>query len=102
MEENQESNLLPELIDIRNRIMAYNTVHPEGIFVYGFLGFKKDNEQKCECCGDGIEVPDEEKSSFGCFGNKEDIRNLLNMLRDMVEDYEYEDEDEEDSEFINF
>ena len=33
-------DLMPELKDILDRIMAFNRLHPEGAFIYNFLGFK--------------------------------------------------------------
>lgn len=96
MEENNEQNLLPELIDIRNRILAYNTVHPEGCFIFRFVGYK-DSEEVCEECGEKCMCEyNERKSDLGICGDIETIRNILNELRDIAE--EFKDEDG----FVNF
>ena len=88
--ENKEQNLLPELIDIRNRIMAYNIVHPNGCFVFRFVGYK-DSDEKCEECGESCSCYDERKSNFGILGDIETVRDMLNELRAIAEDYKDED-----------
>ena len=95
----KHDNLMPELVDIINRIKAYNLVRKEGVFVYGFIGFEKDPNNKCEECGGECEQPCVEKSAFGGYGYIEDVRNLINMMRDMIED---EERDENDPEWVNF
>jgi hypothetical protein len=79
-------NLMPELKDIISRIKAYNRLHPEGCFIYNFLGFKKDTDNTCDDCGGHCDKPDENKSIGGAFGHIEDIRYLCNMIRDIAED----------------
>lgn len=93
MEEFDNNNLQPELKDILNRIHAYNAVHKEGCFVFRFVGFK-DEGNICEC-GEGCLDYDEEKSLIGAYGDLEVLRNMLNELRDLIEDTV----DEED--FVN-
>ena len=85
MENEIDPNLSPELKDIINRIKAYNVVHPEGIFVYHFVGWKKAKEV-CEDCGEECGCVDENKSMMGAFGDLESVRMLINDLRDIVED----------------
>ena len=84
-------DLMPELKDILDRIMAFNTLHPDGCFIYNFLGFKKDPNSTCEDCGEHCDEPDENKSISGAFGHIEDIRYLCNMIRDIAEDVKEED-----------
>ncbi len=84
-------NLMPELQDIENRIVAFNRLHPEGCFIFNFLGFKNDPNSKCEECGDCCSEPDENKSIGGAFGHIDDIRYLCNMIRDIAEDVKEED-----------
>ena len=88
-EENKD--LMPELKDIIDRIMAFNRLHPDGVFIYNFLGFKKDPNTTCEDCGGHCDEPDENKSIGGAFGHIEDIRYLCNMIRDIAEDVKDED-----------
>ena len=91
MEENNEQNMLPELIDIRNRILAYNMVHPEGCFIFRFVGFK-DSEETCEECGEKCMCEYNEKTSdLGIHGDIETVREMLNELRDIAEDCVDED-----------
>ncbi len=85
-ENKEEDKLMCELQDIMNRIIAFNRLHPEGVFVYNFLGFKKVKESKCDCCDNEVDEPDENKSICGAFGDIEDIRYLTNMIRDISED----------------
>jgi len=84
-------NLMPELQDIQNRIMAYNRLHPEGCFIFNFLGFKDDPNSVCEECGDNCCEPDKNKSLVGAFGHIDDIRYLCNMIRDVAEDVKADD-----------
>ena len=83
--------MYPELQDILNRIQAFNATHPEGRFIYAFIGFKKDEENKCEECGETCDCIDENKTSFGGFGYLDELRCLCNDLRDNIEDNVDED-----------
>ena len=78
--------MYPELQDILNRIQAFNTTHPEGRFIYAFIGFKKDKENKCEECDDFCDCIDENKTLLGGFGYLDELRCLSNDLRDNIED----------------
>jgi hypothetical protein len=85
--ENKEPDLLPELVDIKNRVKAYNLAHPDGCFVFRFVGYKKSGEQCPDCGGDDCMCEyDESKSELGIFGDIETVRNMLNELRDIAED----------------
>lgn len=76
----------PELKDILEMINRYNVSHKEGCFLFHFVGFKKDLEHKCECCNDFTDIIDDTKSMVGAYGNLEMLRDMINMLRDIVED----------------
>lgn len=80
------NNKIPELKDIEEMVCRYNGAHKEGIFVFQFLGFKKDPEHNCEDCGDNCDIIDETKSLIGIYGYLESIRTILNNLRDIAED----------------
>jgi hypothetical protein len=92
----ENNEMFPELADIMNRIRAFNTAHPEGRFIYAFIGFKKDSENICEECGDECDCLDESKFSMGGFGFLDELRALCNDLRDSIEDNQDEDG------FVNF
>lgn len=98
----EENTMFPELQDILNRIQAFNATHPEGRFVYAFLGFKKDPTQKCVECGGDCDCIDESKTSFGAFGYIDEVRALVNDLRDNIEDNREPSEDEDEPDFVNF
>jgi len=83
----EEHNISPELKDIIEMIYRYCASNKNNvIFVYGFLGFKKDPEHKCVDCGDNCDVVSEDKSTLGAYGHLLDLRGLVNDLRDMIED----------------
>jgi hypothetical protein len=82
----EENNLSPELKDIIENIKRYCASNTNTCFVYGFVGFKKDPEHKCEDCGDECEEIDDSRTQVGAYGDLGSLRNLLNSLRDEVED----------------
>ena len=84
-------NTMPELKNIIEMIYRYNTLHKEGCFIFNFIGWKKDPNHKCVDCGDNCDEIDENKSILGAYGNIEDLREMLNGLRDIVEDNSNED-----------
>ena len=86
MAKENKDELMPELQDIISRIKAYNSLHPEGCFIFNFLGFKKDSDSTCDDCGGHCDKPDENKSIAGAFGYIDDIRYLTSMIRDISED----------------
>ncbi len=90
-----DPNLLPELKDIINRIKAFNATHPEGLFLYHFLGFKKSDEI-CEDCGGHCDGFDPNKSMLGAFGDIDTLRMMSNDLRDLIED------NKDVNDFVNF
>jgi hypothetical protein len=93
----EENKLSPELRDIIENIKRYSATNKnEAIFVYGFIGFKKDPEHKCIDCGEDYDQVSDEKSTFGAYGDINNVRMLLNDLRDFVEDSVDEDG------FVNF
>jgi len=77
---------LPELTDIINRIMAFNIVHPEGCFLFRFVGYK-DSDEICPDCGKQCMCEfDEGKSALGICGDIITVREMLNELREVAED----------------
>jgi len=93
MENNEEKiDLLPELKDIQEMIMRYNITHPDGCFIFRFVGFKSSGKICPDCGGnDCICEYDERKSEFGIFGDIETVRTMLEELRDIAEDNKNED-----------
>ena len=89
MKEEIERNC--ELKDILEMIHRYNASHKEGCFIFNFVGFKKDYENKCECCEDFTDMIDETKSMLGAYGDLEMLRDMINMSRDIIEDGADED-----------
>ncbi len=77
---------MPELKDIVEMICRYNAVHKEGYFVFRFVGFNKDPNHKCIDCGDDCDQYDDTKSLIGIHGHLGDLREMLNELRDVIED----------------
>lgn len=87
----ENENLLPELIDIKNRIMAYNAVNPQACFIFRFVGYK-DSDEICPDCGEKCMCEYNERTSdLGICGDIETIRAMLNELRDIAEDCKDED-----------
>jgi len=85
MEENK-NQLNLELQDIINRVKAFNLTNPEAIFCFAFMGYK-ESEEICEDCGEKCMCePDENKFIIGGHGDIHSLRNLINDLRDNVED----------------
>jgi len=88
----EENNEMCELKDIREMIYRYNVVHPEGCFVFNFVGYK-DSDEICPDCGEKCMCEfDENKSILGICGDIETVRNMLNELRDIAEDEKDENE----------
>ena len=84
-------NKTPELKDIVEMINRYNATNVEGYFVFRFVGFSKDKTHKCEDCGEECSEYDDTKSLIGAYGYLEDLRMMINELRDVVEDNINED-----------
>jgi len=85
--ENENQTLSPELTDILNRINAFNAVNPDAMFLFAFLGFKKDEEgEKCDDCGEVHSCVDDTKFLFGGHGDLDTLRQMNNDLRDQIED----------------
>ncbi|MFA5048583.1 MAG: hypothetical protein WC516_06185 [Patescibacteria group bacterium] len=77
--------IYPELEDILQAINKYSALNPDSMFIFGFVGYKPSGNKDLES-GDDILIADETKTHFGGFGELMDVRNLLNDLRDIVED----------------
>ena len=87
----EEKELQPELKDMLEAISRYVAVNDGQVaFVGSFIGF----ETRCGACsGTGeetIDMPDH-KGRLVAFGPIEEVRILLNELRDVVEDSQDED-----------
>ena len=86
MEQNNEQ-ISSELKDIVENIRRYCVTNKgEVCFVYGFITFEKDPEHKCIDCGEDCERVKESASRIGAFGHLWNLRELLNGLRDDIED----------------
>jgi hypothetical protein len=91
MENEVDPNLSPELKDIKEMVMRYNVTHPQGCFIFRFVGYKS-TEEICPDCGEKCDCTyDENKSDFGICGDIETVREMLNELRDISEDCKDED-----------
>lgn len=80
-----EREISPELKDIREMIKRYNVSHKEGCFIFTFVGFEKDMENKCEC-GEQCSKVREDKTLCGVHGDLFTLREMLNHMRDEIED----------------
>ena len=87
---------MTELKDIVQSIYRYNALHKQGQFIFRFVGYKKDKEHQCIECGDNCDCYDDSKSLIGAYGNLEDLRAMLNDLRDIIEDIV------DENDFVNF
>lgn len=95
--ENPESyEVSPELKDIHEMIKRYNAANPDSIFLYSFVGFKKDAFNECPECGEDEDIVRDETTSVGAFGEIHILRDMLNHLRDTIED------DKDDEGYVNF
>jgi len=81
-----EEELSPELSDIIENIKRYCATNKDVHFIYGFVGFKKDPKHQCIDCGVDCDAVDDTKTQLGAYGNLFDLRELLNNLRNMIED----------------
>ncbi len=83
----EENKTQPELKDITEMISRYIAANKNNVyFVGGFVSLKKDKEHKCEECGEDCEAINEDGTQLYAYGHLEDLRSLLNGLRDMAED----------------
>lgn len=94
MEQEKIQEELRDVIDSLHRYLAVRKNNAS--FVISFVGFK---EGKCCDCGDECEdMYDESGSRIFVYGHKENLRVMLNELRDVIED---EEEDPEHPGFVN-
>ena len=54
--------------------------------IYNLVSYRKSKENKCVDCGEGIEEVKENASRFGIYGYILELREVLNQLRDEIED----------------
>ncbi len=86
MRKDPDGELMPELQDILNRVHAFNASHPEGCFVFSFLGFEKDENHICDECDNYCDKISDKRSMVGALGDIHTVRELLNHLRDIAEE----------------
>jgi len=91
MFDNEEQELSPELKDILEMIKRYSITNKDGCFIYNFIAFKKVPGTECEGCGEEHDQVDMNKSQIGAVGDINTLRNLSNMIRDVIEDEVDED-----------
>lgn len=97
----KEEKMDLELASIIEMINRYCITHKNKVcFVASFVAFKEVSKHKCPDCGEACdhEVSDD-ASRVLAYGDKETLRELLNELRDVIEDYE--DEDDNKDGFVN-
>lgn len=88
MSKQEEEKITPELSDIAEMISRYCASNKNKVcFVASFVAFKEAPETKCPECGEECnhEISDE-ASNVLAYGDKEILRELLNELRDIIED----------------
>jgi len=93
---NDENNMSCELHDLLEMIKRYNATCPNGCFVFAFVGFERDMENICEECGDHCDKISDKHTISGGHGDVFILRDILNSLRDMVE------EEKDDEGFVSF
>ncbi len=89
----ENPKLMPELKDLLESVRRFHALHPEGCFIFHFLGFQPSKEE------DDDEEPfydiDIDKTALGMYGDIYMIRQMLNDLRDIAEN------EKDDEEFVN-
>ena len=81
-----ESEYSPELKDIIEMIHRYLAINKDAGFVWSFVAFEKDKDHICVDCGDNCDKINDKASRIGAYGDLPLLRNLVNELRDLVED----------------
>jgi len=97
--DDSEEKTQPELADIIEMIKRYSASNKNKVcFIASFVAFKETSKRKCSDCGENCdhEISDE-GSSILAYGDKETLREILNNLRDMTEDFS----EAEETDFIN-
>lgn len=93
----EKDTIQPELQDIITSLHRYLAVRKNNAcFVLSFMAF---NNGVCEDCGEERDdIVDDKGSRIFAYGDRQDLRLLLNDLRDTIED---EPDDEEQEGFVN-
>lgn len=79
-----EESTQPEVKDLIENIQRYCVANKKNVcFIASFIGFEPG---KCCDCEEETDVISDEKSRMFIYGSKEDLRVMLNGLRDMIED----------------
>ncbi len=82
----ERTEMSPELKDIVEMVKRYNVSNNQGCFLFSFVGFDKDLENKCKECGDYCGKINDSKTLSGACGDLYTLREMLNHMRDSVED----------------
>ncbi len=88
MQDNTEDQISPELKDITEMIRRYiEANHKKVCFVASFIAFKVTPGEICPDCGDECnhEIA-EDATNILAYGDIDNLRMILNDLRDIVED----------------
>ena len=83
---NKKKEYCPELRDIMEMIQRYNATNKERAIIFSFVTWKDEEEDICEDCGSPCESIDKSKSMAGAYGDLQVLRDMLNDLRDLIED----------------
>ena len=84
--DNERNDMTPELKDIVEMVKRYNISNRQGCFLFSFVGFDKDMENTCDECGDHSDKISDSKTLSGACGDLQTLREMLNFMRDAVED----------------
>ena len=84
--ENEIENIQPELKDILDSLHRYIVTNKNNCsMIYNVVAYKK-TENKCIECGEECEEVKSNASRFGIYGYMYELREILNQLRDEIED----------------
>ena len=80
----------PEMQDLILAIKRYTIANKNNVaFIGCFTGYNKDTCK--ECNQNDVDLIDDSKSNLFIYGDIEELRNILNDLRDICEDEKDED-----------
>lgn len=85
----ENPKLMPELKDLLESVRRFHALHPEGCFIFHFLGFQPSQEEEED---DSFYDIDADKTTLGMYGDIYMIRQMLNDLRDIAENEKGDDE----------
>lgn len=77
----------PELKDILLALQRYIVANKNNCsLIYNVVSYRKSKTDKCADCGEPVEEVKENATRFGIYGHILELREVLNQLRDEVED----------------